>query len=244
MNEAEVVDLLVRIGRHDERLLVLEEAIGRSLRKLKRADQAAAKAQQALDDHTAAQTAARKQRGLWQDELRRFESQKDKGRRMLESGLGSADAAERQIATCEERIDDLETKILESMMEAEEGEETTAQLTEAADAAAEHAADVRNHARAEVTGWREEVAHHKALQEPLVAQLPRGERRQYDALVAKGKTAIASIDGDQACRACHTVVPHQRRVEVKDGRLATCSGCGRWLTYADLDVLDAADAPT
>jgi len=175
---------------------------------------------------------------VWREEkrteesTRSYQSQKANAIRALEQGLGSADAAERQIHQCEGILDELETTTLELM---EQQERLAAELLQArthAEAAEGIVADLKATTPEAVRELNESVSKDTATRDAALTELDIPTRDRYNALVKRKVTAMAPIRRE-ACSACRRVVPAQQVVDLKLSRLQACRGCGRWLTLED-----------
>lgn len=160
--------------------------------------------------------------------LATYAQQKKGAERALFSGLGSADAAQRQLDQLSELSDALETDLLEVM-------ETIDELSDALEAAvAEEGELTESHEWAtasitpEVAILDEKLRRLLAEKTEAEAPLPDDIRKHYDTLTTKSGSAIAVL-GDGGCGHCHRVVPLSLASDVRRGRLISCDGCGRWL---------------
>ena len=175
---------------------------------------------------------------VWREEKRAEEStrsyttQRENAVRALEQGLGSAEAAERQIKQCEVILDDLETTTLELM---ERQEVLAAQLAEARDTSATAntvVATLTEDTPPQIIERKRSVVEHTATRDAALATLDAALRDRYNALTKRKVTALAPIRRE-ACSACRRVVPAQQVVDLKLHRLQACRGCGRWLILDD-----------
>lgn len=219
---------LVAIAALDDRRLSITEEGKRLRRKLDASDEHIQALTKQLEAVTNAHRTRRQREGTVRDEVRQVEQRRQRSQQALEDGGRGAEGAERQIAACTERIDLLETELLESMEISEqqgiEQAELEVELTSARNAHAMLARqlDPRLHElRGEVNAVNEQ-------RKPLIAALPREERTSYQQLIKLKNTALAEVR-DKACSACGQLLPVQHLLDVRDGRRVVCAGCARWL---------------
>lgn len=148
--------------------------------------------------------------------------------RVLETGVGNAEAAERQRVNCVELIDQTETTMLESL----EAQDRARAELDAAKAKLVRADQVAATARKEMPPRIEELAA-TALRlqgevELALAELPTELQNRYRGLREKGRWPVARVK-DGSCDACRMTAPAQSLMELKRGRLLACHGCHRWL---------------
>lgn len=224
--------LLIKLAKLDEARLDIRRQVERIDRRLGNAKKAVEDSQQALDDATGAVSTNRKTEASLQGQLATFQSQLDAARRAIDAGLGT-DAASRQVERSQELTDEAETDILELLelrddlethvVAAREELERNTRTRDGIDA------DLRTERKELAARWKELGGHRT----PLIADLPLLERSSYEQLMVRKHAALATIV-DEACSACHKVVPFAMRTELKEGRAITCRGCHRWLYYGDV----------
>lgn len=219
---------LVPIALLDDQLADLHERIGRAQRKLAKAEEEVARLTAAIAGHDEAITALKRTERAQQTELERVDGLRRSAQDALDNGYGSADAAQRQIDRCAELADAAETAILEAM-EAREARQAARTQAEADRVQAQEALATA-HATLDPTieGWRTEVRVLSTERSPLVAALARDIGGTYAQMHARKGSALA-VCQDGVCTACSRVVPLRRTTDIKQGRLVTCDGCGRWL---------------
>lgn len=152
--------------------------------------------------------------------------------RVLETGVGDPEAAQRQHDRSGALIDELETDMLEIL----EQQDT---LVGARDAASQHQAATRQAlAEAEAAVPPAEAAAEAVLtadasaRAPLWSALPAELQQRYDDQRAKRRWAVARIR-EKACNACNTVVQQQHVADLKRGLIRPCMGCGRFIVPSD-----------
>ncbi|MCB9665606.1 MAG: hypothetical protein H6732_15965 [Alphaproteobacteria bacterium] len=220
---------LLPLATLDDRLATLKDQLRHVARKQAALDAACTEAQARLAAAEARLAELRADERKHTDEIRRLEALRDQARSALAQGFGSAEAAERQIARCDALLDEHETAALEDMEARDEvGAERTAAQAALAEAEARRAADGPG-LDAQHTRLADEQARLEVDRGSRVRALPREVQGTYTGLhTQRGGTALAVLEGD-ACTACRHVVPYQLRNDLKQGRLVTCDGCGRWL---------------
>ena len=169
---------------------------------------------------------------IQEKELRRFEQQRDRANKALESGMGNAEAAQRQIDTCSERIDELETEILEAMEVREEDESALAAAKTAVEEAITALAEIEAQHRPILEAIAAEIADVDAQRATHIATLPAYERRTYEELTKRKGYALSAIV-DRTCSACQNTIPYALQNDLRQGRLITCETCHRWLFFRE-----------
>ncbi len=164
-----------------------------------------------------------------QRKLDEYKTRRQGAIRILETGAGSSDSAEKQLAQCEAILDETETEMLVLF----EGMDALKSRLKAAEAVVAQAAASRGEVEKAAPG---RIAGLEANQRAL--QTRRGElhgaiaadlRGRYDLLRAsKKRTAVARVV-DSTCATCHVVVHQQQIADIKRGQFVACPGCQRWL---------------
>jgi predicted nucleic acid-binding Zn-ribbon protein len=188
---------------------------------VEKARAARAEAQVALDANRVEERA--EQRHL--EELR---AKRASALRVLTTGAGNPEAAQRQLDTCDALIDQVETRMLE-VLERQDGivaaVEAAAQALERATSAARSVDDTVPKMVGELDAA---IADLDAQRPPLLADLHREVRNRYDSFRVRGRHAVAHFRGG-ACEECSMEVHAQHLADLKRGRLEPCRGCHRWL---------------
>ena len=167
-----------------------------------------------------------------QHDLQRRFDQYDNRRRgaiqALETGAGSADAAQRQLEQCTAILDDVETEQLEAMETQDRLDQDRAAAADALTAARVALAEAQQvtpgilrdiaGSRAEASGRRQDI----------VSRLPPPLNKRYEAVKARRGTAVAMLESG-ACKTCRTMAPKQQVADILRGLIAPCKFCGRWL---------------
>lgn len=163
-------------------------------------------------------------------ELDTYAQKRDATRKMIEGGTApDYAAAERQLANCLAKVDELETIGLELLDQLDAGRDAI----KAADRAITTATLDRDDAKAALTarepGLRAEAADAHGKRTAAWAQLPHELRGPYEDLRRKRRPALVNTE-EGICTTCHTHVGQQRIAEVALGRAVhKCPGCGGWI---------------
>lgn len=147
---------------------------------------------------------------------------------ILESGLGPADAAERQISSALAVLDESETLTLNEM---EKQDSLNLQLVDIKGQIAqreESLAKYQEEYPRESAVLRGEQDTLEEQRSKLMNQLPRDLQQHYTLTYDRRGTAVAKIIKN-ACAGCKIAPTPQGRVRVHRGELVTCQKCGRWL---------------
>lgn len=163
-------------------------------------------------------------------ELDSYVQKRDATKRMIDEGTApDYAAAERQLAGCRAKVDELETTGLELLdaIEAAQGAVRAAERAGADAATAER--DARQALAARDAAIRSELAVALGARELAWKELPAELRTPYTELRRRKRTVLVNVV-EGACSVCHMRVPPQRVVEVQMKRaLHTCVGCGGYL---------------
>ena len=175
----------------------------------------------AVEDNRAAQKALQRKIG-------EFVKRRTSAERLLASGQGDPEAAERQVDRCTALIDDVETEMLE-LLEAQDALQAALDAAEAErEGAAQHLAGLDDTVPEQVRTLEAEAARLATEQDALMAELPSDLASRYQAWRARKKWAVARVVRN-ACDACRMEVQPQHRSDLRRGRIAPCRGCHRWL---------------
>ncbi|MEQ1502698.1 MAG: hypothetical protein ABMB14_10735 [Myxococcota bacterium] len=149
--------------------------------------------------------------------------------RVLETGIGNADAAQRQLEKCDALIDEAETAVL-TQLEAQDALNAT---LDHADRVLATARTTLTLAKAEVPPKLDQNASARitrlAGRSTLLEALPNDLRQRYEGFRSRGRWAVAKIKAD-VCEACAMTVQPQMAADLRKGRLVACHGCHRWLS--------------
>lgn len=148
--------------------------------------------------------------------------------KVLESGIGNAEAAERQLAKCDGLIDEAETSVLEAL-ERQDG--LVRVLTAAEARVAESAAALEAERQAQpalLEALERDEAKATAERTHVARSVPADLRGRYDSFRERGRWAVARIR-EGACEACSRAVQPQMVVDLRHDKVVACHGCHRWL---------------
>lgn len=163
-------------------------------------------------------------------ELDSYVQKRDTTRKMIEQGTApDYAAAERQLAACVAKVDELETAGIELLDQLD----TARAARKAAERAVADAVLARDEARAALAAregdLREEAAAASKKRQAAWAELPHDLKSPYEDLRRKRRPALVNT-AEGVCTACHTHVGQQRIAEVALGRAVhRCPGCGAWV---------------
>lgn len=201
------------------------EALATRLRDAHAAAEAASNDQDAKTADVEANTTAQRENTK---KTREFQQRRASGVRILEMGSGDPDAAERQIAKCDELIDDAETEMLELLEQADDAQAalTAAQAAKGDADAALATAQTDVPQRTKVL--EAEIEDLVAQRAPVLGELPHDIASRYEHFRSRNKWAVSRIERN-ACKACRIEVRPQHLSDLRKGRLEPCRGCHRWL---------------
>lgn len=227
MNDEQVA--LERLDALDRDIARIEGEIAAAAKRLADADAALTAATAAHVEARGRLDASRTDERANQRRIDEFRASRASATRILETGAGNADAAQRQLDRCDALIDEAETAMLELL---ERQDAIQAEVTRA-EAALARATEVRTAAAAEVPVKRAaldaELAERTGQRAPAFEALPAELRNRYADFRARNRWAVAKVR-DNACEACAMAVQPQMVVDLRRDRLVTCHGCHRWLS--------------
>lgn len=161
-------------------------------------------------------------------EVERYTRRRATAVRALETGMGNADAAQKQVEQCDAIIDDLETRQLEEM-EGIEGARDALASTEATLAEAERHLTAEETTVPPILATRQNTrAGKQAARDAIWSEVPKDLQSRYTLVRKKKKTAVTFLV-DGYCKSCRMKPPLETTSEIGRGFLKTCPGCGRYL---------------
>lgn len=225
----EVLRQLVELTEVDDEIASKEAKLAASRARVPNATKARDVAKQALEDAKAEQKSFLEAQRAKEREEEQYQTRLSRAQRALETGVGDADAAERQRVQCLEILDGLETDLLEMMETAEAHEATVAGRTQEL---ADREADIGTEAEAaapESAALERELTVLRGRRDGLREVIHDIEVKRYDALRGRKKRPVSPLVNGRDCKACNRVVVANTLTELRAGRLVGCGGCGRWL---------------
>jgi predicted nucleic acid-binding Zn-ribbon protein len=223
---------LTAIAVLDRRLQALDASIKKHQKRLDDSKQRVQKVETDLQSKREALTALKNEERSLQRKLHLYRDRRNSAIRILESGVGDFTAAERQVAQCDDILDNTETLLLEALETHdaldEDIEQREAALVDAQAGLTVVTAESTSTIDACNAEWREIVAK----REVDWATLEREFHHKYENLLRRKKYAVAPIY-QGACHGCQRVIQRQEAADVKRGLLMTCRGCHRWLVLEE-----------
>jgi predicted nucleic acid-binding Zn-ribbon protein len=139
------------------------------------------------------------------------------------------DLKQSEISQARQRLDELETKILEGMAESEERTAKLPEQEKAVRQARAEFAEFEKGQEARLGRLRQEKQNAEQELGATEAKLPAAVRPVYDRLVkAYGPDALAAVV-DRTCMQCRTGITAQQQNELESEHFVTCKSCGRAL---------------
>lgn len=192
----------------------------------------------ALDAEIAAGAAAiasaRRDEVQLQRRLDEYTTNRDRARRLLDTGA-AADyhAVERQFQQCATIVDDLETSVLQSMEKIEAMEAQAAERARSRTLWAARHREAQADREDQAPPLQAEIAELQPQRAERWSKLVRDDRTRYEDLTRRGQEPIATLTAANTCSACNMLAPPQMVLEVGRGtRTHTCRGCRRWFVTA------------
>ncbi|MFZ5476559.1 MAG: zinc ribbon domain-containing protein [Myxococcota bacterium] len=201
----------------------LTTAVARASEALKQAEAAKAAAAQALD-------ALQKEERAVARELDGYVQKRDTTRKMIDGGTApDYAAAERQLAQCSAKVDELETSALELMEKLDAARAEVKATTAATAKAGEVLAAARAALGARDASLRAELAEAQKRREAAFAELPHDLRTPYLEQRRRKRPALVNVV-EGICSHCHMRIPPQKLNEtVLHRAVHACPGCGGYL---------------
>jgi uncharacterized protein len=227
-----LVEILVTLARADLSI-VHAKSQHKAMGDRKTAQQAAlTKAKAELKGHreTLASLLSRERKS--NRDLESYQRRKKTATTALESGMGGADAAERQISQCTDIIDQLELDVLENL---EEQDAAKIQIKASEDLEKTLTVKIESQTKAdkvEIVEIRRIATEKGKERAEVISGLDTDTVRRYEQLRRAKGTAVARVV-DNCCRPCQVSLPMQNISDLLRGRIVFCLKCGRWLFNAE-----------
>lgn len=222
------LEALYKLALTDAELAAIDRDESEANRRLTAARKAVTDAEASIAELKGRVDELKRRQHELQRKLDQYETRRRGALRALETGSGSADAAQRQLDQCTAILDDLETEQLEGM-EAQDGLEEERSKADQALQEARDALAAREEstpaALAEIAGRRSDALGRRG---GIVGGLGADRVKRYDTVKARRGTAVAMLQRG-ACKTCGTVAPKQQVADIMRGLMPPCKRCGRWL---------------
>lgn len=222
---------LETLDRLDRELARIASDLARLAARLEERRAAAGTHTRALEEAEAALAASRTEErtaGRRLDELR---ASREAAMRVLTTGAGNAEAAQRQLERCDALIDEAETGMLQ-LLELQDGLIGRVAAAELARTAARASLAEEELAQPDQIGALEEARAARSAERAAVnAELPAELRSRYEGFRERGRYAVARARNG-SCDACSMAVQAQMVADLKHDKLVACHGCHRWLVIA------------
>lgn len=229
----EELTTLLTVQEHDEAIRKLKRRSENATTSVKDATSTLHQMAKALADQEAKCAASAEEERELARRIEQYERQRDRAMKILESGMGDPEAAERQRIGSIELLDTAETEMLE-LMDRIEGEQVELAKAQQVRDAAESA--LEEHKAAEPVIHAEDAAQievHLGERTTHAAKLPDEILDRYERISKRKRTAVSMLDGG-ACSACLICPAQQQLSNIKSGRfLEECRGCQRWLAFPE-----------
>lgn len=222
--------LISDVWGYDRQLDQHRAEIERLAADVTRAERESAAADQRLADARPPLAALKDQERVKGRELEQYQEQRDRTRRMIETGATPNYAAsEKQLQQTGAIIDRLETEILD-LMDRREAAERALRILERDQAAAQQARAAAQQARAErEPGLRAGIADLLPKREAAWREVPGDWRSPYEELRRKRRPALVNIE-EGVCQSCQMRITPQWAIDVRMGRAVhQCPGCRGFL---------------
>lgn len=219
---------LERVDRLDRELTRVKAELAKIAARLEQRKTEADKARAAYEQARAALEANRTEERTANRRIEELRSSREAALRVLNTGVGNAEAAQRQLERCDALIDEAETGALE-LLEQQDTLAAAAAAAERAEATATAALRDDERTAPEQSGALER--EHDALtaqRAEAAAALNSELRPRYEGFRERGRYAVSKVSGG-SCVACSMAVQAQMLADLRNDKLVTCHGCHRWL---------------
>jgi predicted nucleic acid-binding Zn-ribbon protein len=223
--------LLEQVDALDRKLAKLAAEIAAANEQLATLERALVAAQTAQTEAQAEVDRQKAEERATQRRLDELATSRKAALRVLETGVGNAEAAQRQLERCDELIDETESAMLEVLEAQDRAGRALEQAKAAAATALAQATRGRTELPAAVAAAQAEQATLGTEREARHKELHPEIRTRYDGFRARGRYALARIKSG-GCEACGIAVQPQMVADLGRGRLVACHGCHRWLLPA------------
>ena len=226
------VDILVRLAREDLAILHARKKIRESLDGQNKAKQMLQDSEKRLVQlrDTVAHLKGEEQR--LQQEIETYERRRATALRVLETGNGNPEAAERQIEQCSNIISDLESQLINSLDTHEATEQDLDHHKGVLSALKTSTAEEIQALIDFVIQCEQSITEKKTMRTHISTQLAPFLVKRYEQLRRSKGTAVARVV-DDCCRSCRLALPMQDQSDLRRGREVACRKCGRWLFIAE-----------
>lgn len=185
-------------------------------------------AEAGLEDAEQALQQAREEERALNRKLHQYRQRRDSAVRILESGAGDPDSAQRQLDQCDQILDQTETELLELMERQDTLQAARDRAVGTLDAAKQALARLDAETPPRVAELQADLERMASERDAELAALDALTRDRYLELLRRKGNAVAPIDGG-ACQSCRMVVQAQHLADIKRGLIVPCRGCHRWL---------------
>ena len=226
------VETLVRLAREDLAISHAKKKIVASKREAVEAENAVVRADEHLIHLNDTLMKLKGEEQRLQQELESYEKRRETARRVLETGNGNPDAADRQIKQCTSIIGDLESKLLVNFDAYETTEANIRSKTEETNTL-KQTTQALLASLSDTVAQCEQVVQEKGISRTHISnELAPFLVKRYEQLRRSKGTSVARVV-DGCCRTCRLALPMQDHSDLQRGREITCKKCGRWLFIAD-----------
>ncbi|RMD89077.1 MAG: hypothetical protein D6813_11180 [Calditrichaeota bacterium] len=227
---------LIELQNIDNELQALEAVKGDLPQQVEQLQRELNEYQEQLKTLEKEQEELKKARLHWEGEVKVLEQQLDKYQNQLYSVKTNReyDAISVEIDNTREKLDEVETKILEAMNRDE-------QLNPEIEAQKKKIEDLQKKLEMKEKELSDKVketeSEWKALEKrrsEIINQISKPVLFQYERIrKAKGGLAVVEVE-NYACKGCYAAIPPQRVLEIRSmDRLIVCESCGRILVHKD-----------
>jgi predicted nucleic acid-binding Zn-ribbon protein len=224
-SEVEALDRIDRTDRERARLQLDAERLTAAQRE------AETEAQTRRADEVAAKAAYDALRTEERTSERRIDDLRDKRKsatRVLETGIGDAASAQRQLERCDALIDEAETQHLGLLDQLEASKRALDEATRRRTHAEVVAKTADTEMPPRIRDLSAQATKVAAAVEADLGTLPGDLRSRYLAQRERSRWAVARLRSGK-CDTCSMTAAPQTVADIKRGKLLECHGCKRWL---------------
>ena len=226
------IDIIVRLAREDLAILHARKKIREAIEAQKKTKQDLKDAEDHLSKMRSALATLKGEEQRLQQEIETYERRRSTAHRVLETGNGDPDAAERQLKQCADIIGELESELLMNLDSHEQTDGDIVHHTVALTTLGQSTVDTLSTLTETIAQCEQTIHEKKTSRTHIASQLESFLLKRYEQLRQSKGTAVARVV-DECCRSCRLAIPMQDQSDLRRGREIACKKCGRWLFLAE-----------
>jgi predicted nucleic acid-binding Zn-ribbon protein len=230
------LEALLAVQTDDLEIFVLEDRLTALLPRLKELDQKKTRIAADLERALTAVTAEEKKQAFLRDKITEHKALIERNQTQMDAvkTMRQATAAVAQMEEARRIVANEEAELVAINRRLEEARSAQHQHQTALDACTAEQAEARTAVAAEQAAIEGEMAAVKAKRTGKAAQVPTPLLGKYDKIRVRRRAQAAWAVKGNACGACDTAVPMQRRNQMSNhGGIDVCEACGVLMFFAE-----------